>query len=128
MSAADEAMEKVDFFLAVSSAHAARLALLLATGHDENGMPIGIVENYARHLLAQSLRDASDAVEVLGVEQGDLRWCGITALLHGASSRVWTLRHPVLAGGVSALLDKLRTRIVQLRHHPMSRAVGVRMS
>jgi hypothetical protein len=128
MSAADEAMEQADYFLALASAHAARLARMLTFGHDENGTPNGIVENYARHLLAQSLRDASDAVEVLGVEQGDLRWCGITALLHGASSLVWSVRQPALVSRVGDLLDKLRHRVVQLRHHPMSRAVGVRMA
>jgi hypothetical protein len=121
-------MERVQFHLALAGAHAGRMARLLTLGRDEQGLPAMLVLPFARHLLAQALRDAADGCETLGVEQGDLRWTGPVALIHNASGLVWPLRDAATCLRIAALTDRLRAAVVTLRERSLARPVGVRLS
>jgi hypothetical protein len=128
MTAASDAMERVQFHLALAGAHADRLGRLLRLGLDEEGRPSLLVLPYARHLLAAALREASDACEELGVQQGDLRWTAPVALLHNASTHVWTVRDAPTCGQIAALMERMRVTVVTLRERSLGRAISVRLS
>jgi hypothetical protein len=128
MTATSEAMERVQFALALAGAHAERLGRLLTLLTDEQGRPAALVLPYARHLLARAMREAADGCEELGIQQGDLRWCGPVALIHNASGRVWSVKDAATCGQIAALMQRMRGLVVTLRERGMGRAVGVRLS
>jgi hypothetical protein len=128
MSATAEAMEAVQFRLSLAAAHADRLGMLLTLMRDEQGRPAVLVLPYARHLLAASLRNAADACEELGVQQGDLRWTAPVALIHQASGQIWRTRDARTCAQISDLVQRMRVIVVTLSERSLGRAIGVRLS
>lgn len=128
MSTASEIMERLQASLARSALQARRLGHLLTVGFDERGRPAMLVSSYMRHGLAAALREAGDACEALGVEQGDLRWTAPVALIHHASGHVWTVRDGRTCLQIAALMERMRETVVTLRERRMSREIGVRLS
>jgi hypothetical protein len=125
MTAATEALDMCHAHLSRAKVHAVRLGRML----DKPGDAVCVIMlPSARSDLADALRCASDAAETLGAEHGDVRWCAVVALVHRASSSVWSARTNAVCTQIAELLDRLRVRIVQLRHSAMSNAISVRLS
>jgi hypothetical protein len=125
MSTATEALEACHAHLSRARVHAARLGRML----DRPGDAVCVIMlPNCRSDLAEALRNASDAAETLGAEHLDIRWCAPVALIHGASTRVWTVRTSAVCTQIVDLLDRLRVRIEQLRHSAVGNAIRVRLS
>ncbi|HXA22773.1 MAG TPA: hypothetical protein VNW90_10760 [Acetobacteraceae bacterium] len=125
MSTATEALDACHAHLSRAKVHATRLGRMLDKPNDAVCV---IMLPTARSDLAEALRNASDAAETIGAEHLDTRWCAVVALVHNASSAVWTVRTSAVCTQVCELMDRLRYRIEQLRHSAMSHAITVRMS
>ena len=128
MSDVTEAMERVDFDLALAGALAERLGRILTLGSDEFGRPAPLALPQARMLLSRALREAADQCGDVGALQGDLRWCAPVALITHASENVWAVRDPLTCQRIALLVERLRVAVVTLRERSLSRAVGVRLS
>jgi hypothetical protein len=127
MSDADEAMQLLDLRLAAAYDHVKRLARLLNHRRALGSIPHILAVDLTRHDLTAALRDAANAASDVGVAQLDQRWCGIVALLAHAGECVRGIETPPQAAHVSGLLERLRTRAVQLRHAAAGRPVSVRL-
>jgi hypothetical protein len=127
MSTASEYFEKLQAALDEAATHSQRLYRLLAEPWDELGKPTFFALPHARALLSADLRNAADAAELLGDELGDIRWTAVVALLHRGSTCV-SEATPWDMSQLTGLLDRLKTRVVQLRNARSSSQPRVSLS
>jgi hypothetical protein len=128
MSAVSEAMEGVQQALDLASMRANQLGRLLALPIDDFGRPSAFSIPHVRSLLAEAMRNAADGCEVIGVQHNDVRWTGPVALIHNASTHVWTVRRVETCQEIAALMERMRYLVTILKDRAQGSAVNVRLS
>ena len=127
MSAASEAMDRTQQALDLACIRATRLGRLLALPFDEAGRPSFFALPYARSLLSEAMRNAADGCEIIGVQHNDARWTAPVALIHNASTRVWTVRDAKTCAQIAALMEHMRTLVTTLKDRSLGKGVTVRL-
>ncbi len=125
MSTVSAAMEQVQHALDRAGGHATRLGRLFAVPFDERGRPSMFAIPGQRQALAQAIRDAADGCEIIGVQHDDVRWTAPVALLHAASTRIWTVTDARTCTTIAELMTRLRVAVVTLRDRARGRDVAV---
>lgn len=128
MTEASEALEQVHYALDRSALHATHLGRLLALPIDVMGRPSSFSIPHVRQMLCEAMRDAADGCEVIGVQHNDTRWAGAVALIHNASTHVYSVHRAQTCVEIADLMIHMRKLVTVLKDRAIGHEVKVRLS